>query len=398
MTEGERQYRRLFAAYAMGLLGSGVAVVGLTLLAFDLAEEDAAVVIATALSIKGFAYVVVPPVAAALTGRIRKRPLLAALDLVRAAAILALPFATTPAHVYAAVLVFTAASAAFTPVYQALTPHLLPDAGAYARALAKSRVAVELENAAGPLVAAALLFVLSGRGLFLVAMALFLASAAGLLRGELPGLVAEPGRGLAAQVLRGPRLIATTPGLRGLAPLCLVAAAGTAMVMVNTVGIVQGRFGLDPRAAAAALGVFGLGSVAGALAAPGLVVRLGERATIAAGCAAVAGGLFAGIGVGSYAGLLALWLAIGAGAALAATPAPVALRRLLAPQDHGAAYAALFALGNVALLAAYPAAGWLGAEGQPDWAAFAALGAAAAAAGLATAALWPRGAAPAPAG
>ncbi len=102
--------------------------------------------------------------------------MLIGLDLLRAGAILTLPFVTDLWHLYLAVFVFTAASAAFTPTYQALVPHLLPDPDDYARALAKSRVASELENAVSPMVAAALLLVLSYRGLFLAAMALFLLS------------------------------------------------------------------------------------------------------------------------------------------------------------------------------------------------------------------------------
>ena len=58
----------------------------------------------------------------------------------------------------AVVFVFAAASAAFTPSYQAMTPHLLPDPGDYARALAKSRIATELENGLTPALAAALAY------------------------------------------------------------------------------------------------------------------------------------------------------------------------------------------------------------------------------------------------
>lgn len=121
-------------------------------------------VIATALSIKAFAYVVLAPLASALTGRLPRGRLLIGLDLVRAAAILALPFVDALWQLYAAVFVFAAASAAFTPSYQAMVPHLLPDPNDYARALSKSRIASELENALTPAVAAALLLVLSVRG------------------------------------------------------------------------------------------------------------------------------------------------------------------------------------------------------------------------------------------
>ncbi len=388
---GARDYGRLFAAYVTALLGTGIVVVGLALLAFDIAGDDAGVVIATALSIKVFAYVTVAPVAAALTGRVAKKPLLVGLDLVRAAAILVLPFATGLWQVYLAVFVFSAASAAFTPTYQALVPHLLPDPADYARALSKARVANELENGISPLVAAALLLVLSQAGLFVAALAAFLVSAGYVASARLPTLPPAPPGALWSKLALGPRLLVGTPGLRGLAPLHLAAAVGVAMVMVNTVVFVQGDFDLGGRATAVAFAVFGLGSVAGALAVPALLARAGEKPTILAGCGLVVAGLLGGLGLGEYAGLLALWAAIGVGSALALTPAPVLLRRLTPARHHAAVYAALFALGNAALLAAYPVAGWLGAEFAPRLA-FALAGALAAAASVATALAWPRAA------
>lgn len=387
---GMRDYQRLFAAYATALVGTGVAVVGLALLAFDLVEDDAGVVIATALSIKVFAYVFIAPLAAALSGRLPKRPLLIGLDLARAAAILTLPVATELWQLYLAVFVFTAASAAFTPTYQALVPHLLPEPDDYARALAKSRVASELENGVSPVVAAALLLALSYRGLFLAAMAMFLLSAAFVWTARLPAAPAAPRRGALRALALGPRLLLTTPGLRGLVPLHLAVATGAAMVMVNTVVIVQGDFDLDGRASAVALAAFGLGAVIGAVAVPGLLPRLGEKATILSGCALQTAALLAGIAVASYASLLGLWFAIGLGGAVALTPAPFVLRRLTPPEHHPVVYAALFALANATLLVAYPLAGWLGAEEVSSAAAFAVLGALAAGFTALTALAWPR--------
>lgn len=394
---GLRDYRRLFAAYASALVGTGIAVVGLALLAFDLVEDEAGVVIATALSIKVFAYVFIAPVAAALAGRLPKRPFLIGLDLARAGAILTLPFATDLWHLYFAVFVFTAASAAFTPTYQALVPHLLPEPDAYARALAKSRVANELENGVSPIAAAALLLVLSYRGLFLVAMALFVLSAVFVWTARLPAPPPAPRRGALRALALGPRLLLSTPGLRGLIPLHFAVAAGAAMVMVNTVVIVQGDFDLDGRASALALAAFGLGAVIGAIAVPGLLPRLGEKATILGGCALQAAGLLAGVALAGYASLLGLWFAIGLGGAVALTPAPFVLRRLTPPEHHPVVYAALFALANATLLVAYPLAGWLGAEEVSSAAAFAVLGALAAGCTVLTALAWPRDAT-APAG
>lgn len=51
-----RAYRRLFAAQVIALIGTGLATVALGLLAWDIAGEDAGVVLGTALAIKMVAY------------------------------------------------------------------------------------------------------------------------------------------------------------------------------------------------------------------------------------------------------------------------------------------------------------------------------------------------------
>jgi predicted MFS family arabinose efflux permease len=386
--DGARAYRRLFAAYALALIGTGVGVVGLALLAYEIEGEDAGGVIATALSIKVFCYVVIAPVAVVIVGGLPRTPLLVGLDLVRAAAILSLPFVTTLWQVYALVLAFTAASAAFMPLYQALVPALLPAAPDYARAVSKSRVANELENAASPLIAAMLLLVLDVRGLFVATMFAFLASAVLVIAARLPRVPPPPKAPLGRKLALGPRMLLADPRLRALVPLHLVAAAATAMVMVNTVVLVQADFGLDARATAVALAAFGAGSVIGAVVVPPLVARLAERWTALAGCALIVAGLFAGLAVDSYERLVLAWLAIGTAVALALTPAPLLLRRVVAAEQRPVLYAALFSLGNAALLVAYPIAGWLGATlGMAT--AFAVLAGIAAAAGVTTAALWP---------
>jgi MFS family permease len=386
---GLRAYRRLFGAYATTLLGTGVAVVGLSLLAFELAEEEAGVVIAAALSIKAFAYVVLAPLASALTGRLPRGRLLVGLDLVRAAAILALPFVDALWQLYAAVFVFAAASAAFTPSYQAMVPHLLPDPDDYARALAKSRIASELENALTPAIAAALLLALSLRGLFLTAMAAFMLSAIVLVGARLPDLPPVPRTPLWRRITLGPRLLAITPELRGLAPLHLAAGLAAAMVMINTVGWVQGDLGLEGRESAVALAVFGLGSVLGALAAPGLLRLAGERLTIFGGCALMVGLMVAALWMKSFEGMLGLWAGIGAGSTLALTPAPLLLRRIAPERRYGPLHAGLFSLGHGALLICYPVAGLLGQAFAPGRALALAGGLSAVAAILALR-LWPK--------
>ena len=62
-----RTYRHLFAAQIIALLGTGLATVALSLLAFSIAGKEAAgSVLGTALAIKMIAYVGIAPVAGAL--------------------------------------------------------------------------------------------------------------------------------------------------------------------------------------------------------------------------------------------------------------------------------------------------------------------------------------------
>ena len=60
-----RTYRHLIAAQVIALLGTGLATVALGLLAFEIAGEDAGLVLGTALAIKIGAYVGIAPVASA---------------------------------------------------------------------------------------------------------------------------------------------------------------------------------------------------------------------------------------------------------------------------------------------------------------------------------------------
>ena len=86
-----RDYRRLFAAQVIALLGTGMLTVALGLLAFDLAGADAGAVLGTALTIKMVAYVTVAPIVAAAVDRLPLKAVLIAADVVRAVMALTLP-------------------------------------------------------------------------------------------------------------------------------------------------------------------------------------------------------------------------------------------------------------------------------------------------------------------
>lgn len=143
-------FRRLFSAQVIALIGTGMLTVALGLLAFDLAGGDAGIVLGTALTIKMVAYVVVSPVMAAVTSRWPRRRVLISADLIRAAIALGLPFVGEIWQVYLLVFVLQAASATFTPTFQAVIPAVLPDERSYTRALSLSRLAYDLEALVSP--------------------------------------------------------------------------------------------------------------------------------------------------------------------------------------------------------------------------------------------------------
>ncbi|MDX0543556.1 MFS transporter [Sinorhizobium medicae] len=383
-----RTYRHLFLAQVIALIGTGLATVALGLLAYELAGAEAGAVLGTALAIKMIAYVGVAPVAAAFAEQLPRRTMLVCLDLARAAVALFLPFVTEVWQVYVLIFVLQSASAAFTPTFQATIPDVLPNEKEYTRALSLSRLAYDLESVASPMLAAALLTVVSAHSLFVGTVIGFLASAALVVSVVLSSPKTSDRRGVYDRTTRGLRIYLATPRLRGLLALNLAVSAAGSMVIVNTVVLVQAEFGLTQRDTAVALAAFGVGSMIAALLLPRLLDNMPDRTAMLAGAVVLVAGLFVGVFVPRFALLLPLWLAIGVGYSLTQTPSGRLLRRSSSPEDRPALFAAQFALSHACWLITYSLAGWLGATvGLP--ATFSALGVIAAAAIFIATRLWP---------
>ena len=386
---GNRTYRHLFFAQVIALLGTGLATVALGLLAFDLAGANAGAVLGTALAIKMVAYIGVAPIAAAFAERLPRRAMLVALDLVRAAVALMLPFVTEIWQVYTLIFLLQSASAGFTPTFQATIPDVLPKEADYTKALSLSRLAYDLESLVSPALAAALLTVVSFHNLFLGTVVGFIASALLVVSAVLPKAKLPPPRGIYDRTTRGMRIYLATPRLRGLLALNLAVASASAMVIVNTVVLVQGQLKLTQNATALALAAFGAGSMLVALCLPRLLDKLPERKVMLGGAVLLVVGLFTGpIASAKFATLLMLWFCLGMGYSLVQTPSGRLVRRSSREEDRPALFAAQFALSHACWLVTYPMAGWLGATAGLD-VSFLALAVLAGAATIASARLWP---------
>jgi len=346
-------------------------------------------VLGIALALKMVTYVLVAPVVAGLTQHLPRRRLLVSLDLIRAATVVAMPLITEVWHVYVLIVVLNAASAGFTPTFQATIPDILPDEPTYTRALTQSRLAYELENLASPALAAALLAVMSYSGLFVANGIAFLCSAALVIASRIPASPAQGENARSwARITSGTRRYLATPRLRGLLALNFAAAAASAMVIVNTVIYVREQFGRDDGGVAWALGAAGAGSMIAALALPALLEGTRDRTAMLAGGVMLAVGLALTAMVGSFAALLAVWFLLGVGMSLVQTPAGRLLQRSADAKHRPALFAAQFSLSHACWLATYPLAGLLGA-GLGLSAAAAILAGLTAGAVVAAAAVWP---------
>ena len=357
-----RTYRHLFAAQIIALLGTGLATVALGLLAWNIAGDDAGVVLGTALAIKMVAYVTLAPLASALAVQVPRRTMLVGLDVLRAVVAVALPFVTEVWQIYVLIFLMQAASAGFTPTFQATIPDVLPDEAEYTRALSLSRLAYDLESLLSPMLAAALLTVVSFPVLFGGTVLGFLASAVLVLSVPVPSPRPSKPRGIWERTTRGLRLYLATPRLRGLLALNVTVAAASSMVIVNTVVLVKGWFELGEPQVAIALSAFGAGSMVAALLLPRVLEIVADKPMMLLGGGFLTGGLFAGPWLGSFTSMVVLWAVLGCGFSIAQTPTGRLLRRSASAEDRPALFAAQFALSHSCWLITYPLAGQIGAR------------------------------------
>ena len=362
-------FARLFAAQVLALLGTGLATVALGLLAFELAGADAGLVLGVVFTIKMIAYVGLAPIAGAFAEILPRRPMLVALDAVRFGAALMLPFVTEIWQIFVLIFALQAASAGFTPVFQATIPDVLNDEKSYTKALSLSRLAYDLESLLSPSLAAFLLLLVPFNALFGGTALGFGASALLILSCTLPKTADVKRRPFFERTFAGIRNYTATPRLQGLLALNVCVASCGSVVLVGTVVLVQGSLGLAQESVALSLAAYGAGSMLSALLLPSLLGNLSDRRVMLSGAALMtlaifALGLFSLVWGLNWRGLLVTWFITGVGYSAVLTPSGRLLRRSAHPEGRPAIFAAQFALSHACWLVAYPMSGvlitWIG--------------------------------------
>lgn len=359
-------FRHLYLAQIASLLGTGLMTVALGLLAYDLAGPRAGQVLGTALAIKMVAYVVMAPIMRATLARFPTVRVLVGADLIRLLMALGLPWVNEVWQIYVLVFALQSASATFTPTFASTIPVVVPDRDDYSRAQSASRIAYDLESVLSPMIAALLLGVVSYSTLFVGTGVGFAASALLVVTSGLRALdIGRPpdtAGDFWARTTSGLRIMLSHRLFRGLLAANVAVAAATAVVVVSSVVYVRSVLGLDDSALALALGVFGGGSIAVALALPVILRHVGTGPVIVIGAglctiALATTGVLLAVAP-STAGLLVIWAVAGAATSLINTASPQLIRDHTDDADRDDVFTAQFSTSHAAFLVTYPLAGW----------------------------------------
>lgn len=354
-------FRWLFISQLCSLLGIGIMSVGLALLAFELAgASGAGVVLGTVFALKMLVYVGLAPLAEVMLSRFDPKHVLVTLDGIRLTLLLLLPHVNGFWQLALVTVVFYAASASFTPLFQAMIPAILVDKEDYTEGLVLSRLAYTFESMVSPLFAAVLLVTLDPRRLFVVAALCMAASLVALLVSRLPMRPADTAvRRFRDRLGRGLGIYLFTPRLRGLFAMNLALSFGLSWVLVNTIVYAGVNLG-DEQSYTFLMMAYGAGAGLAALSVPRLLRHVSERSLMIGGgfsFAAVSLLIFFKLSLPAAA---AVWFCFGVASSWVLTPGSLVIVRSAASADHPAVFAAQFSMSHLGWLFAYPLAGWLG--------------------------------------
>ncbi|HEY8225469.1 MAG TPA: MFS transporter [Pyrinomonadaceae bacterium] len=381
-----QNFRLLFSAQIISLLGSGVTTVGLALFAYQLTGGlSATAVIGNALTLRILAFLLFSQPAGVIADRVSRKKILICADLVRFGLLALFPFVTAVWQIYALIFAINAATAFFTPTFESSVPEIVGDEQ-YVKALSLSRVANDVEAVAAPALAGLLVALFGLRWVFWFDAFTYLVSA------SLVALVAMPHlkkslprisvRSFLTDLTTGTRILLREPSLRQALTLSIAEATAGAAAIVATVSYVRDVLGRGQTVFAFVMAGVGLGSSLTAIAlgrATGRYEKGARDRSVLHGRRHkwASRGLLAG---GLDLGLLLLpdilkpplivfgflWMLNGAGQALIAIPSSTLLAEHTSERERGRAYAAHFALTHFFWLLSYPTIGHASAKwGSP---------------------------------
>lgn len=363
----EKSFRNLFFAQNFSLLGNGLATIAISLLAFDLAGRNAALILSGLFTIKMLIYVIFSPFAGAIADKFDTKKYLIIQDVIRAIAAFGLIFVREIWHLYIIIVLIYLSTAAFTPIYQSAIPKIFKDETDYTKALSLFRIAQDMENILSYALATLLLLFLNYNLLFVGTFIGYFVSAL-LISGIIfPFLSKTSGKkedNFSINLTLGIKRCLNISELRGLMFLNLAVSAGGSMILVNTIILVRSSLELSEIAFSITMLVFGAGCIFAAIIIPYLSKEMTVSRIMLAGSnllslVFVALAFWLILFDFIWFVLLSAWFISGFGYTLLLTPMGRVIRKVSSADEFSQVYSAQFSLSHLCWLFMYPLSGYL---------------------------------------
>ena len=359
-------FARLYFAQTINLIGDALTWVGLALLAFELAGQNAGLILSGALTLRVTAFVLLSPLAGAIADRYDRKRIMVVTHLARMGIVCLLPFVTQAWQIYAIVFALNVFYAFFTPTYTATIP-LVTGKAEYPQAIALSSATFQLLGVLGPGLAGGVAAFIGARQVFFLDALTFLIATILVL--TLPGQlrvdqnqqsIRTVNRTL-QDIKEGTTRLWSDAPIRYALAMQLVASVTGAQILVNTVGYVQGTLNLGKVEYGWVMAAFGIGATLASVVFGNFNQRLPRTTFVAIGAFLITISLLPASSA-SLTPLLLLWLVAGAGQSLVNLPTQTLIADRIPTNIQGRVYGAHFAWSHLWWAFSYPLAGWMGSH------------------------------------
>lgn len=357
-------FARLYLAQTVSLLGDAFSWVGLALLAYQIDQEHAAQILATALTLRVVAFILFSPFAGVLADKVARKKILYLTHFFRMALVCCLPFVTAEWQIYVLVFLLNIFNAFFTPTYRSIIPQIV-DEKHYREAIGLSTATFQLLGVLGPALAGIIAVWLGARQIFFLDGLSFIIG--GLLILSIPKDALQndsskefPPEGTTwNNVIKGIRLLFGHPNLRFALAIEFVSAVAGAMILVNSINLVKQNLMLGDNHYGLVMSLFGIGAAISAFI---LGTLDKSKARI---LSLISGVIVLGLSVSlanlvPFSLLMVLWLFAGIGQSLAEMPSETLIAENIASENQGKVYGSHFAFSHLWWALSYPLAGFIG--------------------------------------
>ncbi len=358
-------FAKVYLAQTISLLGDAFTWVGLALLSYQFGKDQAAIILATALTLRVTAFILFSPFAGVLADIVDRKKILYSTHFIRMAIVACLPFVTEVWQIYVLVFLMNVFNAFFSPTYRSVIPQIV-DKKLYRQAIGLSAATYQLLGVLGPGLAGVLAIWLGAREIFIVDAATFVI--AGILLLSLPkDFLNAPKQDEHIKkhtitwqdVTKGSKLLFANKDIRFALFIELVSAMAGAFILVNTITLVKGGLNLTDRNYGLIMAAFGIGATIAAFVS-GAVDKTKSRRT-----SLILGALTLGFAISAanylnFSLLFVFWIIAGLGQSLAEIPSETLIGENIPEEEQGKVYGSHFAFSHLWWAIAYPIAGYFG--------------------------------------